>query len=459
MERGWKVLATTSIGSFMVFIDTSILNVAFRDVVQDFGQNTRTQLTWAFSGYSIAFAAALLTAGRAGDRWGRKRAYLLGAFVFASASVICAVATGPTMLIAGRVVQAIGGALLVPAALALVLPEFPPEKRSVAIGISGAVGGLSAALGPLLGGFLVEQFGWRAVFLINVPICAVAMFLGQRILVESRDANTTSLPDPIGGLLAIAGFGLLTAAIVEGDRWGWTSTAVVGSVIGAIALIALFVHRSRTHPVPVVDLALFKLRFFAAANLSSFLFSMGFFAMFFTNVSFVQGVWGYSPMQSGLASFPGPFMAALFAGPAGKWSMTKGHKKVIVLGLGIFAAGVTLVGFSVTSAPNYWLRFFPGFVITGIGVGFVISTLGSASSAFLPANRFGMGSAVNATGRQIGAGMGIAVAAAIGAAASDPVRGYQNVAAFIVMTALLAGLAMAALYRRPTEAQVAASRV
>jgi EmrB/QacA subfamily drug resistance transporter len=458
VERGWKVLATTSIGSFMVFIDTSILNVAFRKVVEDFGPSSRSQLTWAFSGYSIAFGAALLTAGRSGDRWGRKRAYLIGAFIFAVSSVICATAANPEMLIAGRIVQALGGALLVPAALALVLPEFPPEKRSVAIGISGAVGGLSAALGPLIGGFLVEQFGWRSVFLINLPICVAAIGLGFTVLRESRDAEATTLPDPLGGLVAMGGFGLLTAAIVEGDRWGWSSARVFGSVIGAVLLIVVFVWRSRTHPVPVVDLALFKLRFFTAANLSSFLFSAGFFAMFFQNVAFVQGVWGYTPMRSGLASVPGPLMAAVFAGPAGKWSMSKGHKHVIVLGLAVFASGIALVAVSLSATPNYWARFFPGFVITGIGVGLVIATLGSASNAFLPANRFGMGSAINATGRQIGAGMGIAVAAAIGAANIDPVRGYRIVAACIVVSAVLAGAAMAALYRRPTEAQVAASR-
>jgi EmrB/QacA subfamily drug resistance transporter len=459
MERGWKVLATTSLGSFLVFIDTSILNVAFREIIKDFNEPNPNRLTWAFSGYSIAFAAALLTAGRLGDRWGRKRAYLTGVAIFAVASGLCAMASNPQTLIAARVLQAIGGALVVPAALALVLPEFPPEKRSVAIGISGAIGGLAAALGPLIGGALVSPFGWRAVFLINIPVSALAIVLGSKILRESKDETATRLPDPLGGLLAIGGFGLFTAAIVEGDRWGWASTVTIGAVAAAVLLLAAFVWRSRNHPVPVVDLSLFKLRFFSAANLASFLFSTGFFAMFYQNVAFVQGVWGYSPLRSGLSSFPGPFMAALVAGPAGKLAVTKGHKNVIVPGLALFAVGISIVTFSVNVTPNFWLGFFPGFVITGIGVGFVLSTLGSASNAFLPAHRFGMGSAVSSTGRQVGAAIGIAAAAAVAASQTDPLRAYRIVAGGIVATAVLAGLAMALLYKRPTEAQVAASRV
>jgi EmrB/QacA subfamily drug resistance transporter len=459
MERGWKVLATTSIGSFLVFIDTSILNVAFREIIKDFNESNPNRLTWAFSGYSIAFAAALLTAGRLGDRWGRKRAYLAGVVIFAAASGLCALATNPPMLIGARVLQAIGGALVVPASLALVLPEFPPEKRSVAIGISGAIGGLAAALGPLIGGALVSPLGWRSVFLINLPLSALALFLGARILRESKDDSATRLPDPLGGLFAIGGFGLLTAAIVEGDRWGWASGATLGAVVAAMLLLIAFVWRSRSHPVPVVDLSLFRLRFFTAANLSTFLFSTGFFAMFYQNVAFVQGVWGYSPLRSGLSSFPGPFVAALVAGPAGKLAVTKGHKNVIVPGFAVYALGISIVALSVTETPNFWLRFFPGFVLAGFGVGLVIATLGSASNAYLPPNRFGMGSAVNSTGRQVGAAIGIAAAAAISAAQSDPVHAYRLVASGIVVTTLLAGLAMAVLYQRPTETQVAASRV
>ena len=313
MERGWKVLATTSVGSLMVFLDTSILNVAFRSMVKDFGPRSQGQLTWVFSAYSIAFAAALLTAGRAADRIGRKRMFLIGVVVFAVGSGLCGISPTVSVLIASRIVQAIGGALIVPSALALVLPEFPPERRSAAIGISGAVGGLSAAFGPAVGGILVEAFGWRSVFTINLPLSVLAIVLGSRILRESKDTTAVAMPDPIGGVLAIAGVGLLTAAIVEGDNWGWFSARVVGAVILSITLLVLFVVRSSHHPIPVIDLTLFRLRFFSAANLSSLLFSMGFYGMFFVNVQFLQGVYRYSPIRSGFASAPGPVMAAIFA--------------------------------------------------------------------------------------------------------------------------------------------------
>ena len=461
MERGWKVLATTSIGSLMVFLDTSILNVAFRSMVKDFGPGSQQQLTWVFSAYSIAFAAALLTAGRAADRIGRKRMFLIGVVVFAVGSGLCGISPNVALLIASRVVQALGGALIVPSALALILPEFPPERRSVAIGISGAIGGLSAAFGPAIGGVLVEAFGWRSVFTINLPLSVLAIVVGSRILRESKDATAVAMPDPLGGILAIAGVGLLTAAVVEGDNWGWFSLRVVGAVVMSIAVLVLFVVRSSRHPIPVIDLSLFKLRFFSAANLSSLLFSMGFFGMFFVNVQFLQSVYGYSPIRSGLASGPGPVMAAIFAGPAGNWAQRRGHKQIIVPGLALFSLGMVLLALTVTPTTSYWTSFFPAYAITGLGVGLTISTLGSASNAFLPPNRFGMGSAIGATARQFGAALGIAGVSAIRAGASDAdvMVGFRRAWGFVIMTSVLAGIAMYAFFRKPSEAEVAASRV
>jgi EmrB/QacA subfamily drug resistance transporter len=459
VERGWKVLATTSVGSVMVFVDTSILNVAFRSMVEDFGQENAASMTWVLSGYSIAFAAALLTAGRFGDRFGRKRTFQLGVLIFALASLGCALAPTVEVLIAFRIVQAIGGALVVPAALALVLPEFPPEKRAVAIGLSGAVGGLSAAFGPALGGLLVDSFGWRSVFIINLPLSVIALVLGQIVLRESRDETAVRLPDPLGGVLAMLGFGLVTAAIVEGESWGWGSTRTVGAALVGSAMIGVLVLRCRTHPIPVVDLGLFRYRFFTAANAASFSFSAGFFAMFFTNVSFLQVVWDYSPMRSGLASSPGPLLAAVFAPLAGSWSNRFGHKTVIVTGLAVFCAGVGLVSISVDTTPDYVGAFLPGSIITGIGVGLVIATLGSAANAYLPPHRFGMGSAVNATGRQLGAGLGIAAVSAIRLASDDLLGGFTGSWTFVIVTAALAAVVMLMFFVRPTEAEIDASRV
>ena len=445
----------------MVFIDSSILNVAFRDLVADYGIDKQRRLTWVFSAYSIAFAAALLTAGRVGDRFGRKRAFLGGVLGFAAASVLCATSTSVELLIAARVLQAFAGAFVVPSALALVLPEFPPEKRSMAIGVSGAVGGLSAVFGPVVGGVLVDQFGWRSVFYINVPISALAVVAGWRVLRDTKDESATTIPDPLGGLMAIIGFGLLTATIVEGDAWGWGSIRTLAAIAISFALLTSFVIRSKAHPVPVVDLSLFKLRFFSAANLSSFLFSAGFFAMFFTNVSFLQTVFRYGPTRSGFASACGPLMAAIVAAPAGAAATRRGHKVVIALGLSAFASGVTLTWAFAGYGSNYWTTFFPAMTITGFGVGLTISTLGSASNAFLPPHRFGMGSAVHSTGRQIGAGMGIAAVSAIRLAApkDDLISGYRNSWLFAILMALLALIAMLTLFRKPTFSEIEASRV
>ena len=210
----------------------------------------------------------------------------------------------------------------------------------------------------------------------------------------------------------------------------------------------------------VVDLSLFKLRFFSAANVSAFLFSAAFFGMFFTNIGFLQNVLHYSPSRSGLASAPGPLMAAIVAGPAGTAAAQRGHKLIIGIGLAFFTAGLVLMYNVVSPTVSYW-AFLPAYLVTGFGVGLTISTLGSASSAFLPPHRFGMGSAVNSTGRQIGAGMGIAAVTAlrIAAADHDVMTGVRRSWLFSIVMAALAFIAMAVIYRKPTAAEIDASRV
>jgi EmrB/QacA subfamily drug resistance transporter len=456
-SRGAKVLALTSIGVMLVSLDISIVNVAFGSFVAEWPENRRT-LTWIFSAYNIAYAAGLLTAGRLADAFGRKRAFLSGLMIFMLGSILCAVSPTAIFMVIARVIQAVGGAILTPASLALVLPEFAVEKRSSAIGIWGAVGGISAASGPMIGGFLVDTFGWHSVFLVNVPFCLLAFVIGLKLLRESRDETAPRTVDYFGALLVVLGVGLLTLMIVQSDEWGWVSNRSLIIFAISFLLLGTFIWRCNQVAHPVLDLRLFRLPFVTAAAIGGFAFSMGFFSMIFVNTQWLQVVWGYSPSLSGIAGSPGPLAAAFVAAPAGKLANRIGHGKVVAAGALIMSLGIGWMNFFITPEIHYWDFYFPTMVVTGIGVGLCISTISSSATAFLPQPRFAMGSALNNTSRQIGAALGIALVSSLLVAATktnDPTSGFH--AAWTLMTGviLLSGLAMLTLFRRPTTDQLA----
>ncbi|MFZ9603544.1 MAG: MFS transporter [Ilumatobacteraceae bacterium] len=456
-SRGAKVLALTSIGVMLVSLDISIVNVAFGSFVAEWPESRRT-LTWIFSAYNIAYAAGLLTAGRLADAFGRKRAFLSGLMIFMLGSILCAVSPTAIFMVIARVIQAVGGAILTPASLALVLPEFAVEKRSAAIGIWGAVGGISAASGPMIGGFLVDTFGWHSVFLVNVPFCLLAFVIGLKLLRESRDETAPRTVDYFGALLVVLGVGLLTLMIVQSDEWGWVSNRSLIIFAISFLLLGAFIWRCNQVAHPVLDLRLFRLPFVTAAAIGGFAFSMGFFSMIFVNTQWLQVVWGYSPSLSGIAGSPGPLAAAFVAAPAGKLANRIGHGKVVAVGALIMSLGIGWMNFFITPEIHYWDFYFPTMVVTGIGVGLCISTISSSATAFLPQPRFAMGSALNNTSRQIGAALGIALVSSLLVAATktdDPTSGFH--AAWTLMTGviLLSGLAMLTLFRRPTTDQLA----
>ncbi|MFZ9803704.1 MAG: MFS transporter [Ilumatobacteraceae bacterium] len=456
-SRGAKVLALTSIGVMLVSLDISIVNVAFGSFVAEWPENRRT-LTWIFSAYNIAYAAGLLTAGRLADAFGRKRAFLSGLMIFMLGSILCAVSPTAIFMVIARVIQAVGGAILTPASLALVLPEFAVEKRSAAIGIWGAVGGISAASGPMIGGFLVDTFGWHSVFLVNVPFCLLAFVIGLKLLRESRDETAPRTVDYFGALLVVLGVGLITLMIVQSDEWGWVSNRSLIIFVISFLLLGAFIWRCNQVAHPVLDLRLFRLPFVTAAAIGGFAFSMGFFSMIFVNTQWLQVVWGYSPSLSGIAGSPGPLAAAFVAAPAGKLANRIGHGKVVAVGALIMSLGIGWMNFFISPEIHYWDFYFPTMVVTGIGVGLCISTISSSATAFLPQPRFAMGSALNNTSRQIGAALGIALVSSLLVAATktdDPTSGFH--AAWTLMTGviLLSGLAMLTLFRRPTTDQLA----
>ena len=456
LARGWKVLLVTSAGVYLVSLDVTIVNIAFRDLNADFAEASPNLLSWVLSGYNIAFAASLLTAGRMADRFGRRRAFFTGLAIFTTASALCGAAPGPYWLIAARVAQAIGGALIIPSSLALILPEFPPERRSAAIGTWGAVGAVAAATGPSLGGLLVDAVGWRAVFYVNMPFCLLALLFGRRILVESKDPTAGGVPDVLGAALGTLGVGALTLSIVQGGEWGYRDARTVAAYVVAAVALPAFVLRCNRSSNPVLDLGLLRQRYFAVANTAGFLFSIGFFAMLFVNVQFLTGVWGYSVIGAGLALTPGPLFAAVVAGPAGRLADRHGHRFVAGPGAVLFAAGILGYVVFLDQEPDYWGVFFPGNAVVGTGIGFTISTLGSASSAFLPPTRFAMGSAFNATARQVGAALGIAMVVAVlgspsaGGAGAAFDRAWGVLATF----GLSSGLLMLVLFRPPARTEV-----
>ena len=468
--RATKVLSLTAIATFLVSLDTSIVVVARRAIETDLGHPTL--LTWVFSGYNIAYAAGLLTAGRFADVNGRKRSFLRGLALFSFGSILCGLAPTASLLVLARIVQALGGAMLTPASLALVLPEFPAEKRTVAIGVWGAVGGLAAAAGPSLGGILVDALNWRWLFFINVPFCIFTLIVGNKILHESIDPTATKNVDIIGTALGFPGVALVTLAITQSSDWGWFDNRTLGALFIGLILLALFVQRCHRVTNPLLDLSLFKMPFVVAANVSGLFFSIGFLGMWLLNTQWIQAIWQYSPAKSGFATAPGPIMAALFAAPMGRVAVRWGHARVLMVGSVLLSFGTFMLTITMTPEPNYLTHYLPWMLITGIGVGCSMSTLSSSASAFLPPARFAMGSALNTTARQVGSALGAALAGSLAAPAmknlvisiktNQPLTkgllsSYYN--AWRVMSAiyLFAGIIMIVLYRKPTPQQMAAA--
>lgn len=446
--RPWKVLAVASAGGFMAFLDQTVVNIAFPSLERSFPSATRSELSWVLSGYSIVFTALLVPGGRIADSLGLRRWFFIGLGMFTAASGACAAAPSPEILVAGRVVQAAGGAVLIPAAIASILLEFPPERRSHAIALYGGVAAIAAAAGPALGGIIIDSGSWRWIFLLNVPIGLAAGFYGYRILRDARTASS-GLPDFLGVLLVTAGVGLLALAIVQGEDWGWTSTRVMAAFAGAALLIPLFLARSAAHPAPVVELSLFRIRSVAVANIGTLLLGVAFFGSLLAQVLFLNEVWKYSALDAGLALTPAPLVAAAVAGFAGRLAERYEHRLVSVAGALILAASGVWYATQLGVRPDFIGQWLPGNVLLGMGLGLAYSTLISASVIELPAARYAVGSGINTMMRQVGAVLGVASIIAIVGTPSpaDALDAFDNAWLFITILALAAAFTSLAVPR------------
>jgi EmrB/QacA subfamily drug resistance transporter len=449
VSRPGFVFATVAAGVAMVNLDLFIVNVALPQVGEHFEGASLASLSWVLNAYAVVFAALLVPAGNLADRTGPRRTYLAGTAVFTVASVLCAFAPSVWTLVAARVLQAAGGALLVPASLGLLLAATRPERRVAAVRGWTAIGGLSAALGPAAGGLLTE-IDWRWAFLVNVPVGIAVLAAGPRVLPKVPATARGPRPDLLGaGLLTVAIAALALGLVKSGD-WGWGSPEVIGSLIAAVVLTVGFVVRSARHPAPVLPLPLLRVPSFSAATLANVLFAVAFAAMLLSAVLWCQQVWHWGALRTGLALAPGPLMVPALAVGIGPVARRIGAGPVAALGCLAFGAGIAW--WYAWMDAGYATGMLPGMLLTGIGVGLTLPTLISAAVGALPAHAFSTGSAVVSMSRQIGTVLGIALLVAVLGTAQTPDAFGDGW--LLTLAATAATAAACALLRRPRPVPV-----
>src|SRR4051812_22830697 len=447
-------------GVVLASLDLFIVNVALPDVGRDLGADRLSGLSWVLNGYAIVYASLLVPFGRIADRHRRERGFLLGVAVFTAASAACGLATSVAMLVAFRIVQAAGAALLTPTSLGLVLATAPPERRHGAVRAWTAVGGLAAALGPVAGGLLVAA-SWRWVFLVNVPIGLAALAVGWWRL-PHVPGQPVARPDAVGAALITGGVAAVVLGLVKGAGWGWGDPRTISALVaGAVALAAFVLHTLNARN-PLIDRALFRLRPFTGASAVALAFSTAFGAMLLSRVLWAQDVWHWSALSTGLAIAPGPLMVPFFSFlVAGPLIARFGPGPVVAAGSTIFAAGAAWWALAMGLQPDYVGDMLGGMVLTGIGVGLTLPTFMATGASSLPAHSFATGSAVINMLRQMGLAIGVAIFIAILGTPGSPAAAlgaYESASWVIAGTSFVGGLiGLATLAGRPHRARATAA--
>lgn len=447
------IVAVLAIAVFMSSLDLFIVNLAFPSIREEFVGVGLGELSWVLNAYTIVFAAVLIPAGRWADQAGRRRALVAGLAVFTGGSLLCGLAPGVGWLVAARMVQAIGAGVMVPASLSLLLAVVPVEQRARALGSWSALGALGAALGPVIGGGLVEV-GWRWVFWVNLPVGVVAILLALRLVPESRDDARRVRPDLLGALFLALAVGSVAGALVMAPDWGWASAGLGGLLLAAALCTGALVLRSSRHPAPVLEPGLFRSRAFAGAGAASVLYYAGFGAFLLHTVEFLTGVWHYSPLQAGLAIAPGPLMVLPFARLVAPRliPLLGGVGRVAALGCGVGAVAQLVWLMLIQAEPAYLTHLLPVQLLGGAAVGLAIPSLLGAGSVGMPAARLGTGSGVLNMARQVGTVLGVAgLVAALGAPAADPLTAFRYGILVIITLFVAAGAVCLADLARPVQ--------
>jgi EmrB/QacA subfamily drug resistance transporter len=390
--RGRWLLVVAVLGSGIAFLDATVVNVALPDIGRDLHASTST-LQWILNGYTLTLASLILLGGSLGDRYGRRRIFVLGTVVFTIASLFCAVAPNAEILVVARLVQGVGGALLTPGSLAMVESGFRPADRARAIGAWSGLGGVAGALGPLVGGLLVGAVSWRAVFLINLPLGILIVVMAGRHVPETRDPAARGRLDFRGVILAAVGLAGTTYALIEAPARGASLLILVTAIGGGLALIA-FVLAERRSANPMMPLSIFSSRQFSAANAVTFVVFGAFSGVFFLLVAFLQISLGYSPLAAGAASLPITILMLVGSAPAGALAQRIGPRIPLTVGPLVTALGLVLMS-RINPGDSYLSAVLPAVTVFGLGLTLVVAPVTATVMAAADERHSGIASGIN----------------------------------------------------------------
>jgi EmrB/QacA subfamily drug resistance transporter len=451
----WRTFSIAVIAIFLVSIDATVLYAAFPALRVGFPGVATPELSWVLNAYTLVYAALLAPAGRLADQYGRKRMFIVGIGIFLIASLACGLSGHIALLIGARIAQAIGAALLLPASLSIVIAAFPSEKRAIVVSLWGAVGGLAAALGPSVGSWLIDLWGWQWAFYINLPLGAVSLWRGFRGFSESRNPENGAPLDVIGVASLAVGVGALTLGLMQSEALGLSSPMVLSCFGLGILALAGFISWERRVTSPAIDLTLFASNTYRFVNLATLSFGTAFAMMFFTFFLFMTEIWHYPIARAGLAATPGPLIVVPVSILAGRFAARFGHRPVLIAGSLVSAAGGLWYYLVPGAEPDFLRQWLPGMALTGTGVGMVLPSLAGAAVAKLQANRFGIGSAVNQAVRQFGSVAGVALAVVFVGHSAPALAEFKSLFLVQIGLMLLTALLCAAVDTRPQRKAVA----
>jgi EmrB/QacA subfamily drug resistance transporter len=409
-NRRWWALGAMCFALFMIMLDNTVVNVALPSIQRSLHASTAS-LEWTVNAYTLSFAVLLVTGGRLGDLFGRRKLFLAGVVVFAGASAAIGFSPNDTWLIAWRAVQGSGAALMMPATLSIITNAFPAAERGRAIGTWAGVSALALAIGPVLGGFLVENVSWQSIFFLNLPVAVAAVFVTFFAVRESRDETVARTVDVPGVATLTVGLAALVLALIKGNEWHWGSTREIALYATAVLGLGGFALVEARRRVPMVDFSFFRSRSFLGANIVAFIVSFAMLAMFFFLALYMQNIRGYTPLQAGVRFLPSTLMIVLLAPIAGRLADRVGPRPLMTFGL--LCVSGSLFWQSTLTVSSAYGTLLPGFVLMGIGMAFVMSPMSTAAMNSVEPAKAGVASGILSMSRMVGGTFGVAVLGAL----------------------------------------------